>query len=334
MVPRSPVRLTCLIAGVIVLVAALTAAGGRGAPAPPMVGLDLASGTLALSNSIDGTAVLAVQGMKPGASAGGTVVLSNTGSIDAAFSLAQQNLVEVPGTFGGQPSNHLLLAVEQLSAGGSTAQSLYSGVMAGIGSVPLGTLRAGETRSYRFTVSFPDGGRPGSPTTGDNLFQSASVQVDYVWTASGDDPGGGGGAGSGGGGSGGGGGGGGLGGGPGTGPGPGSGQSPLVLKLSGKRKQRPLRRRRLTVQAMCNTTCRLSPALSVRKARGLRKLRARGAMAVGGKRKRITFKLSRKKAKALRRALRRRKRVPATVVVSATVGAAKVTAKRRVILLR
>jgi hypothetical protein len=195
---------------------------------------------------------------------------------------------------------------------------LYTGALSGLGSRGLGTLRAGQTRSYRFTVDFPEGG------AGDNLFQSASLKVDYVWAASSTGGGAGGGAG---------------GGDSGSGAGDsrgfgGGGQPSLTLTLSGKRKQRPLRKRRLVVRAQCNVACRLRPSGKVRKARGLRRLRARSVLMPGGKRKRVTFKLSRRKVRALRREFRRRKRLVALVKVTATAPGAKVTAKRRIVLRR
>jgi hypothetical protein len=286
----------------------LTAAAEPSAPTLRMA----SSGTLELSNSLDGAAVFTARSMKPGSSASGMVSVSNTGAVDGAFSLSQANLVDTPGPLGGRLSDRVRLNVEEISNGGSTSQSLYSGVLSALGSRALGTLRAGQTRSYRFTVDFRDGG------AGDNLFQSASLKVDYVWAATGTAPGGGGSGGAGG----------------GAGTGGGSGQPSLTLTLSGKRKQRPLPKRRIVLRARCNGACRLAPSAKVRKTRGLRRLRAAPAAAAGGKGKRVTFKLSRKQVRALRREFRRRKRLVARVKVTATAPGAKVTAKRRIVLRR
>jgi hypothetical protein len=262
--------------------------------------------------------------MRPGGSAAGTVSVSNTSAVDGAFALSQANLVDTPGPLGGRLSDRVRLNVEEIGGGGSSAQSLYYGVLAGLGTRPLGTLRAGQTRDYRFTIDWPDGG-PAAPGAGDNLYQSAALRVDYVWTASGPDPGGGsggGGGGSGGGGSGGG------------GSGAGGGQTALTLTLSGKRKQRPLRKRRLVVAARCNIACRLFPSARVRKVRGVRRLRAVRSPLAAGKPKRVVFKLSRKQVRGLRRVFLHRKRVVAKVKVVATAPGAKVTATRRIVLRR
>ena len=45
----------------------------------------------------------------------------------------------------------------------------------------LGSLSGRETRTYRVTATFPDGGRPVSPFAGDNLLQGSSVEVALQW---------------------------------------------------------------------------------------------------------------------------------------------------------
>lgn len=316
---RGSSALVWLTAGLVLLVA-LTAAGGQGGAGQPTARLMLSSGgSLELSDSLAGGAIFSARDMAPGSSAAGTVSVSNTGSLDGAFSLSQVNVVDTPGPFGGRPSQHFQLAVEEISAGGSTAQLLYSGVLSGLGTRQLGPIRAGEERSYRFTVNFPDTGSPPAPDMGDNLFQSASLRVDYAWTASGADPGAGGGGGA-----------------PGGGGGAAAGgQAGLILELGGRRRQRPLRRRRLVVRARCSLACRLKPSATVRRARGLRRLRSRQVALPAGRPKRLTIKLSRRQARALRRVFSRRRTAVAVVRVTATAtDGSHVTAKRRITLLR
>ncbi|MGD9736556.1 MAG: calcium-binding protein [Solirubrobacterales bacterium] len=48
----------------------------------------------------------------------------------------------------------------------------------------LGTLAAGEARTYRFVVTMLDGGPPSSPYVDDNLYQRASAGIGYEWTLS------------------------------------------------------------------------------------------------------------------------------------------------------
>ena len=48
---------------------------------------------------------------------------------------------------------------------------------------PAGTIAKGASKTYDFKVSFPDGGLPAGPTSGDNAYQSASTSVDFAWDA-------------------------------------------------------------------------------------------------------------------------------------------------------
>ena len=50
-----------------------------------------------------------------------------------------------------------------------------------MGTIGLGTYASGEAHRYKFTVSFPDGGTPAGPTTGDNAYKGDDVTVEYNW---------------------------------------------------------------------------------------------------------------------------------------------------------
>jgi hypothetical protein len=52
-----------------------------------------------------------------------------------------------------------------------------------MGAQSLGSFAAGEARTYKFTVEFPDGGVPASATTGDNAYKGSSMSVGYQWDA-------------------------------------------------------------------------------------------------------------------------------------------------------
>jgi spore coat-associated protein N len=327
---RSPTVATCLL-GALIIALTLGSVGVQGAGQPPAAELRLASGTLSLSNSLDGAAVLSAQNLKPGDSRTGLVTILNTGTLDGSFNLAQANLVDSPGPFGGRLSDGLQLSVEQISAGGSTVSSVYSGALSGLGLRPLGTLAAGEPRIFRFITSLPDGGHPPAPGLGDNVFQSSSAQVDYVWTATADAGGGG------------------NGGGVGNGGGWPSGQPPFTLKLSGKKRHRPLRKRPLKVGSWCSADCRLTWSVKVRRAERAKKrsrrarmvtvrvgtLRSRRSLAVpAGQQRTLKIKFTRRAKRALRRQLRKRRRIVAVVTVTATSGGTKVRATRKVALKR
>ncbi|MFL5885306.1 MAG: hypothetical protein ACJ77M_09570, partial [Thermoleophilaceae bacterium] len=82
-----------------------------------------------------------------------------------------------PGAGGGDLASALTLDVSDVASG----RTVYSGTVAGLASVPLGDFSAGESHSYRFTVTLPAGS--------DNSVAGASATVRYSWTAvSGDAP--------------------------------------------------------------------------------------------------------------------------------------------------
>ena len=62
---------------------------------------------------------------------------------------------------------------------GRATSVLYSGRLADLARIGLGTFAQGAARRYRFTVSYP-GGRPAAT---DNLFQGVSTTVTFTWAA-------------------------------------------------------------------------------------------------------------------------------------------------------
>jgi spore coat-associated protein N len=308
----SPVLITCVVTAVVAVLA-MACVKVNGAVRPPEADMRLASGSLSLTNSLNGAAVLTGTNLKPGDTRVGLVTVVNTGSLDGAFSLAQAGVNDSAGPFGGRISDRAQLTVEQIGLGGSLVSSVYSGALSGLGTRQLGTLQPGDARAYRFTVVFPNGGVPPAPEAGDNLYQSSSFRADYVWTATNDSSGSAGGGGG----------------------GAGFAPSPLTLKLGGKKKQRPLRKRKLIVDAVCSTTCTLTSSTRFPRARRAGRARLRGpVLAPAGTRKRLTINLPKKAVKSLRRVLKRRKRAQAVVSVTATAGALRVTAKRTIAIKR
>lgn len=142
----------------------------------------LTAGNLAQVNSRDGSAILSVSAMKPGDTSNGTVTITNSGDVPGAFSLSKASLGDTPGANGGVLSGKLHVLVEDVTDPASPAP-VYSGKVDAMGTQGLGTLAAGAARTYRFTVSFPDGGIPATDTTGDNAFKGSSMTVRYDWDA-------------------------------------------------------------------------------------------------------------------------------------------------------
>ena len=138
------------------------------------------AGNLAQSNSKEGAAVLSSGTMVPGSTANGTVVIKNTGDVAGTFTLSKTSLTDTVGANGGKLSGALDLKVEDVT---SSPKTVYSGKVDAMGAQSLGSFAANEARTYKFTITFPDGGTPASATTGDNAYKGSSMSVGYQWDA-------------------------------------------------------------------------------------------------------------------------------------------------------
>jgi spore coat-associated protein N len=138
------------------------------------------AGNLTHSNSKSG-AILNVSGLKPNQSDSGTVDIGNTGDTAGVFTLSKSNLLDSDS--GSPLSTKLDLVVEDLGDPAAPAAPVqkYSGKLGAMGALALGTWTSGEAHRYKFTVTFPDGGTPSGPTSGDNAYKGDNVTVDYNW---------------------------------------------------------------------------------------------------------------------------------------------------------
>jgi spore coat-associated protein N len=141
------------------------------------------AGILTHDNTKAPGAILSVSKLTPGHSDSGYTDITNTGDVAGVFTLTKSNLVNSDTT--NRLGSKLNLVVEDLgdpsATPAATPVQLYSGTLAGMNAVSVGTLASSETHRYLFTVTFPDGGKPAGPTSGDNRFQGGSVTVDYNW---------------------------------------------------------------------------------------------------------------------------------------------------------
>jgi hypothetical protein len=141
------------------------------------------AGNLSHSNSKAPGALLTVSGLTPGDSDSGTVDLSNTGDAAGVFTLSRSAVVnsDTANPLGAK----LDLVVEDLGDPAAAVPPApvvkYSGKLGPMGLVGLGTWASGETHRYKFTVTFPDGGTPSGPNSGDNAYKGDSVSVNYNW---------------------------------------------------------------------------------------------------------------------------------------------------------
>lgn len=305
----------------LMLVALAVAAWGLRAPAEePSVRIERASGDVQLVNSKDGSAVFSATGLAPGQTVSGTVELSNTGSGEGDLDLTQQDLVDTPGPGLGLLSAAVELTIRDITAPGAPV-TVFTGSPSALSNKPLGTLAPGQSRTYHFTASLPEGIQAATAGSG--------LSMRYVWKLEGEGSGGGGSGGSGGSG---GGGSGGSGGGSGGGPsiaGGGSGgggaggggaggvavsRMPVWTKVDTRRWHS---KRLIYVKVRCNEACAIS-ASAAAKGKPAMRTRRKSARAKGRRWVTVKLKLSKGNRNALLKRLKRRRSVPVIVTVKVT----------------
>jgi spore coat-associated protein N len=122
-----------------------------------------ATGTLTTLNSNDG-AIFNATNLKPGDTVIGTVTISNTGTLDAGYTLVEQ----ADNPFTGD----LLTLVITDTATGAT---IYDGTLGKAGSIDLGTWEADTARTYRFTTTLD--------IDATNAEQGKTATATYTWNA-------------------------------------------------------------------------------------------------------------------------------------------------------
>ena len=135
------------------------------------------SGRVRIKNSLGGDALVGMQGMLPGDTTTGTVKIGNAGKLRARFYLGLSKLVETPGSGGGRLSYRLVLTVKRLSTKHRPIL-VYSGPLRQMPMLKLGAFRPRESRTYRFSVLFPEGG-----SALDDSYQQASTSLQFDWYA-------------------------------------------------------------------------------------------------------------------------------------------------------
>jgi hypothetical protein len=152
------------------------------------------AGVMSLGNSKDvagvhhaifDTAVMDNE-MKPGDTASGSVTITNGPDVSGKVLLSTSALTSLAGTNGGQLRDALDVVITN-----TTAEPDYVVYAGPIDTVPddswtkadNATWAAGEPNTFTFLVTFRDGGAPGSPTTGDNVYQGTDMSIQFDWEA-------------------------------------------------------------------------------------------------------------------------------------------------------
>jgi hypothetical protein len=267
-------RATALLTALLTLAAVVMAAHSPRAEA--QAAALRTTGQATVSNSKNGTAILSGR-VGPGDSLSGTVTIGNVGSASGDLSLALSHMVD----FGAPLSNRLRLAVDDVTNG--PAVDLYDGPLGSLSPTALGNFGPGASRTYRFTVSWIDGG------AADAAYASSSVSVQFDWTAtSGDNSG------------------------TTTTPPPDTKAprlTPPQLSLRASKKQRVLKRRFIVARARCDQACTVSVGarLGMRHLRGAVKLRTAHRTLPAGVEMPLKIKLPEAVIRSLRGAVRHRR---------------------------
>jgi hypothetical protein len=133
------------------------------------------SGSLSITNDKDTAgpvhhAVISANGMVPGQSVNGTVVIGNGGTSSGLFTL--NSTVTGDAAF----TAYLDLTVEQ--DGVSIYTGKFSGMTPSIALIGGASWAGGVTHSYKITVAFPNAG-----AGAENALMAKTAQLDLAWSA-------------------------------------------------------------------------------------------------------------------------------------------------------
>ena len=162
--------LLSLLVAVGILAVALPAAFGSGAQGAGVNPVQVFSSSPILAPDTSGGAQLSVSGLVPGQSRTALVRVANPGSA-AVFQLSTSFSDSVGAARVPLSS---VLRIEIAVAG--SGKALYSGPLAALRGLPLGSLAGGAQRAYRFTVSLPAGAG--------NAVEGSALSAAFAWNAS------------------------------------------------------------------------------------------------------------------------------------------------------
>jgi hypothetical protein len=185
---RHPRRLLGALAMVLAAVGLTVASGADFTAQSANPSNTFSAGTLSMSNSNEGAAILTASNLRPGDSATpGIVDIANSGSLSGAFTLTRGTPVDSDST--NPLSGKLDVIVDDCGTfSGSTAPTCgdgddvnkYAGTLAQMGTTGhlisgLGSFAANEKHRYRFRVTLD--------STADNNYQGDNSTVAFTWNA-------------------------------------------------------------------------------------------------------------------------------------------------------
>ena len=169
-----PRRTLAALAVVLAAVGITVGSGANFTASAASPGNSFATGTLSMT--APNTAVFTSAGMKPGDTVTGNVSIQNTGSLSGGFKLATANPTGTTTLLG-----QLNTVVTDCGTYTTTPPSctggtdVYTGTLAGLSNVNLGTYAGGDKHYYKIAVTLD--------SSTDNTFQGKTAGIDFSWSA-------------------------------------------------------------------------------------------------------------------------------------------------------
>ncbi|QIX28442.1 hypothetical protein ncot_18970 [Nocardioides sp. JQ2195] len=130
------------------------------------------TGKLSHTNSKDKAAIFTLPNMKPGDTVNGTLTLTNTGTLPAAFSLTETS------STNGFTGENLSLTITNTATGLDVYSGTFGGLVDGA-KTDLGTMQPEAATTYRFTVKLAQStNNDDQGKTASAAYQWDSVQLD------------------------------------------------------------------------------------------------------------------------------------------------------------
>ena len=126
------------------------------------------AGSLTHSNSKADQAVFSLPTMKPGDTVNGSLTLTNTGNLPAAFSLTETS------STNGFTADNLTMTITNTTSGATVYTGTFGGLVDGAKS-ELGTMQPGAAATYRFSVRLA--------ATTPNADQGATASAAFRWNS-------------------------------------------------------------------------------------------------------------------------------------------------------
>jgi hypothetical protein len=136
------------------------------------------AGTLTMSNSEEGAAILSASDMKPGDSTTGVVDITNTGSITGTFSMNRSALTNSDGANPMSAKMNMVVTDcgTDFDCTAGTNPNVYTGTLSAMtATFSLGTFAPGVGHRYKFDATFD--------SSADNNYQGDNTSATFTWDA-------------------------------------------------------------------------------------------------------------------------------------------------------